>query len=522
MPSLLVSPEEASAELLRRQEVWHKIQTYYPETGPLRRELYVKHQAFFAAGADHNDRLAICGNRTGKTEGIGAYEVTLHLTGEYPDWWVGRRFDEPVDWWVAGKTAETTRDILQARLLGKFTRRLGDDPTETIGLGTGMIPRDRILGTSPKSGVSDAVDMAWIEHVSGGRSQLGFKSYGRDRDSFEGVNKHGVWLDEEPPKDVYDECQIRLMATRPGQRNGLMLVTFTPLAGYTEVVKAFLEADDPDKFHIQIGWKDAPHLTPAIVAEMSKKFASQPHILRARSEGEPAMGEGAIYPVDIETLAGVLNVSVPTDPPATSPASASADRPALFTDFVIPSHWARGYGMDVGKTAVIWGALDKQADCLYLYREYFSEEYNPLLHATAIKGTNDRDAWIPGMIDPGSLGSSQVDGKKLFTIYTSQYKLNLSIADNAVEAGIGEVLNRMQTGRLKVFRSLSRWQKEFARYHRMNMETVFGIQSKIVKKDDHELDATRYLAMHTDRMRTAPANRTAPTRVPSGDRSWMT
>ncbi len=126
------------------------------------------------------------------------------------------------------------------------------------------------------------------------------------------------------------------------------------------------------------------------------------------------------------------------------------------------------------------------------------------------------------MIDPGSLGSSQVDGKKLFTIYTSQYKLNLSIADNAVEAGIGEVLNRMQTGRLKVFRSLSRWQKEFARYHRMNMETVFGIQSKIVKKDDHELDATRYLAMHTDRMRTAPANRTAPTRVPSGDRSWMT
>src|SRR5690349_12204088 len=83
----------------------NKIRNYYRDDGPLRRELYQKHVEFFAAGAKHNERLAIAANRVGKSEGIGAYETTLHLTGLYPDWWPGRRFDHPVDWWAAGKTA---------------------------------------------------------------------------------------------------------------------------------------------------------------------------------------------------------------------------------------------------------------------------------------------------------------------------------------------------------------------------------------------------------------------------------
>jgi hypothetical protein len=52
-----------------------------------------------------------------------------HLTGLYPPWWEGRRFEEPGKWYVAGDTGETTRDILQVALYGKI-----DQP------GTGMIP----------------------------------------------------------------------------------------------------------------------------------------------------------------------------------------------------------------------------------------------------------------------------------------------------------------------------------------------------------------------------------------------
>ena len=80
----------------------HRIESFYPETGPLRRELYPRHMEFFAAGARHNERLFLGGNRVGKSEGVGAFECVLHLTGKYPAWWRGRRFSHPVAVWAAG------------------------------------------------------------------------------------------------------------------------------------------------------------------------------------------------------------------------------------------------------------------------------------------------------------------------------------------------------------------------------------------------------------------------------------
>src|ERR1017187_8303758 len=79
-----------------RRTARRKLKTYFPDSGPLRRELYVKHHEFFAAGANHRERLMLAANRVGKTEGVGGYELTLHLTGQYPDWWIGRRFTRPV------------------------------------------------------------------------------------------------------------------------------------------------------------------------------------------------------------------------------------------------------------------------------------------------------------------------------------------------------------------------------------------------------------------------------------------
>ena len=69
---------------------------YYPEQGPLRRELYAKQMEFFRAGATYRERCFMAANRVGKTEGTGGYETTLHITGLYPHWWEGRRFEEPI------------------------------------------------------------------------------------------------------------------------------------------------------------------------------------------------------------------------------------------------------------------------------------------------------------------------------------------------------------------------------------------------------------------------------------------
>lgn len=212
------------SDILENRRKYNKIKTFYPDTGPLRRELYVKHLEFFKAGAEHQERASISANRCGKTI-KSCFETTLHLTGEYPDWWVGRRFDHAVDWWAASDTSETTRDILQYEMLGQ----IGD-------FGSGMIPKHLLHGEPTKRrGIADAVDTVFVKHKSGGISTLSFKSYDQGREKFQGTAKHGVSLDEEPNEAIYFECLTRLMTT-----NGLMICTFTPLQGMSEIIMRFL------------------------------------------------------------------------------------------------------------------------------------------------------------------------------------------------------------------------------------------------------------------------------------------
>ncbi len=453
---------DLTLEAIEEAQKWlksNKISSFYPDEGPLRRELYPKHLEFFRMGQTKLARAALSGNRTGKTSGLLCYEIVIHCLGIYPEWWEGRRFNHPVNVWLVGKTSETTRDILQVEMLGPIERSPGS--TEKIGMGTGMIPLDKLIDTSPKAGVPGARDQIWIRHISGGVSCIGMKSYGKDRDSFEGTKKHIVGLDESPPQDVLDECVMRTMSTTPGEKSGMIIMTFTPLEGYTSVVKSFMESTNPDRWYTQIRWSDCPHLTPQVIEEMSRNYL--PSQLKARSQGIPSAGEGAIYPIDIDEI---------TVPP-----------------FVIPDTWPRGYAMDVGKTAALFFAMDPNSDTLIAYDEYYSEVYNTVVHGEAIKS---RGAWLRGVIDPGSLGSSQIDGQKLFEKYRSM-GLDLETADNAVESGINEVWLRLSSGRLKVFSTLPRFRMEFERYHRHEVETVFGIKNLPVKKDDHIMDCLRYM-----------------------------
>ncbi|MEM6490917.1 MAG: terminase family protein, partial [Pseudomonadota bacterium] len=78
---------------------------------------YPQQAAFHAAGAEAPERLFMAANQVGKTF-AGACEVAIHATGDYPDWWRGRRFDRPNRWWVGGVTAEATRDNPQRLLVG--------------------------------------------------------------------------------------------------------------------------------------------------------------------------------------------------------------------------------------------------------------------------------------------------------------------------------------------------------------------------------------------------------------------
>jgi phage terminase large subunit-like protein len=449
----------------KRRRDHRKILTYFPETGPFRRELYVKHQEFFAAGKDYRERLMLAANRVGKTEGVGGYELTVHLTGQYPEWWPGRRFNRAIKSWAAGDTGKTVREILQEKLLGP-----------PGAWGTGLIPGETIAKITTAHN-AETVDTIFVKHVSGGLSRVTFKSYEGGRKTFQGTEQDIIWYDEEPPLAVYTEGLLRTMTN-----NGMVMLTFTPLLGLSEVVLVFLPggrlhaaADGThalagSKFVVMATWDDAPHLTKAAKEELWKSIP--PFQRDARSKGVPQLGAGAIYPVPESEI--------------------------IVKPFPVPDHYARGYGMDVGWncTAAIHGALDRDTDTLYLYHGYKKGQAEPSVHVHGIRAPGE---WIPGFIDPAARGRNQKDGTQLMQDYMD-LGLLLETANNAVEAGIYRIWQRMASGRLKIFESLGGWLEEYRLYRRDE-------KGQIVKSNDHYMDGTRYLESRIDAMIVKPVKK---------------
>jgi len=195
---------------------------------------YPRHMEFFRVGFTHRERCFMAANRVGKTFG-GSFEVTSHATGSYRHWWEGRRFDMPVRCWAAGKTNESTRDVIQKELFGDVIP-IGKGRKGFSG--TGMIPGKLIHSVTWKQGVQDFADVVRVKHASGGLSTIGLKSFQQGRGSFEGTAQHVVWLDEECPVDIYGECLIRTATT-----GGIVILTFTPLEGLSETVLQFMPQD---------------------------------------------------------------------------------------------------------------------------------------------------------------------------------------------------------------------------------------------------------------------------------------
>lgn len=218
---------EAKIRRTDRNQIWTWFNT--PEV----RKAYFKQMEFFRLGVDYQERALFGGNRTGKTH-CGVYEDTLHLTGQYPEWWPGRRFTRPVDWWAATDIGKNTRDILQEKFCGK--------PGSEGALGTGMIPGDLIVRTTIKHGLADAYESVFVRHVpTGGISTLQFKSYDQGREAFQGTAQDGIHLDEEPPLDVYVECLMRIMT-----KSGMIILTETPLLGVSDLMCEYMPELKPE------------------------------------------------------------------------------------------------------------------------------------------------------------------------------------------------------------------------------------------------------------------------------------
>lgn len=407
---------------------------------------------------DRNPQVALmAANRVGKTFS-GAMQMAFHLTGDYPGWWTGRRFHKPIKAWVGGTTAEKTRDICQTALIGP--------PEDKNQWGTGTVPKNTLGKLTKRPGYPNAIQSIQIRHKSGGWSRLAFKAYEAGAEAWMGESVDLIWLDEEPPQNIYTQA-----ITRTLDKSGQTYMTFTPESGVTEVVSSFMNNLQEGQSLHHAAWDDAPHLSEDAKEQILSALPL--HEREMRSKGIPILGSGLIFPVPEDEIT--------IDP------------------IPIPNSWARIVGLDFGwdhPTAAVWMAHDRDSDIIYVYDVYKERQQTPIIHAAAI---NARGKWIPVAWPKDGLNADKGSGKQLSQLYKDQgvnmlrdFFQNPPIdgkSDAYVEPGLLAMLQRMQTGRFKVFSHLVEWFREFKIYHRRQLPNG---KVEIVKKSDDLMSATRY------------------------------
>lgn len=419
---------------------------------------YPKQTTFFDLGSVVRERMLRAGNQIGKSE-AGAVEMTYHLTGDYPDDWMGYKFTRPITAWACGVTASDVRDISQEKMFG--------EPGLEGSLGTGFVPKDRIIGKpSLARGVTDAFDTVHVQHrtngVVDGVSTLRFKSYEQGVKKFQGKPVDVIWLDEEPEMEIYLECKARTLATR-----GIMYTTFTPLNGRTPLFLYMTDsATKAQRQEVLMTFRDVPGLTQEMIDE---KLAAFPAYQReARLNGVPMQGSGRVFIT-----------------PETNIAEATIK--------YVPPQWFKLWAIDFGighPFAAVLQAWDKDNDIIHILHAYRLTDQTPLQHCVQIKqiGINVPVAW-PHDGNKREQGS----GEALAKLYKKQ---GIKMLDEhatfedggyGTEAGITDLDGRMKTARYRVAAHLSDWFEEYRDYHRKD-----GL---IVKVGDDIMSCSRVALM---------------------------
>lgn len=400
------------------------------------------------------------------------------MTGQYPSWWEGRRFDKPVKAAAAGVTSQQVREVLQKELVGTENRDIINE------IGTGSIPRDLFDMEKSVKGRDGAYTKIYVKHSSGGYSSLIFFTYAQGMEVMQGFTADLVWVDEQD-KNNFDTIFSELVK-RTATSEGLVIATFTPLQGVTHIVRQFW--DEQGSFHkglVNAGWDDVDHIKDHVQAEMLA--ATPPHLQDAVCKGIPVLGSGAVYNIGESEI--------------------------MYDGVEIGDNWPRICGVDVGfttdPTAGIFVAQDPSTGIYYVYDEYGSIDNNTWSaeqHVGQLHGKNCSD--IPIIYDSAARSKVGASGKAITELWQ---EMGLNVLPNsfsnpkwvsegssnasykAIAPGLAHCFYLMTTGKLKIHaRNCPNFWREFRGYSYDEK----GVPSD---KDNHWMDAFRYAIMSAEK-----------------------
>jgi len=401
-------------------------------------------------------KLVIGGNRSGKSH-CSAYETACHITGVYPDWWEGYRFHEPIDCGIVSVDTDQMIKGAQQKMMGW--------PDE---FGTGFIPKDLIIFDELKERpqTNGCLQRVSVRHASGGNSRVFFMTFEQKLKSFMGFMWRHCWFDEEPPFKYFDEVRFRMM-----DKGGRILLSFYPPDGQTELLTFLDEMMDKtpeyiDQFSLQ--WSDNPTLDPETVEMMEK--TTPDWLKESRKYGRPGVGEGRVIPFSRDVY--------------------------TCEPFEIEPHWPQIAAIDVGYdhgTGAVCLALDNQSNTIYAFREYFSKETLPAVHASALRKWGK----VPFIAD-APMNRRESNGKSLYDVYQEE-GLEIITRQTDVMASINKINTVISERRFYVFDTCRVLLDQMGKYRRSKNEKTGKIT--IVKKDDDVIDPLRSALMNLEEAR---------------------
>lgn len=402
------------------------------------------------------NRWVFGGNRSGKTE-CGAVEAIWLARGIHP--W--RKNRKNVFGWVVSLSQQVQRDVAQSKILHYL-------PPEWIVDITMLSGRK----DSPSGGVIDQIK---IKNVFGGISTIGFKSCDQGREKFQGSSLDFVWFDEEPPKDIYEECLMRVM-----DRRGDIFGTMTPLKGMTFIYNEIYlnRKNNPEVWCQFMSWEDNPFLSKQEIKLL--EGALDGPSLDSRRYGKFSSGEGLVYPE--------FDPAVHVIPP-----------------FPIPPEWQDTISIDPGLNNPLsahWYAVDWDGN-IYVVAEHFAAGRDVDFHARSIKHICGLMGWKSdskgrycALIDSAANQRTLASSKSVAELFCDNGILVNTNVNKDVFSGICRVKEYLKRGNgradIYIFDTCKNMIEEFLTYS-------WGSGDSPKKVDDHCMDELRYYIMSRPR-----------------------
>jgi len=416
---------------------------------------HVKQEMFHRSQA--RGRQFIGGNRSGKTVG-GAVEGIWNATGEHP--------------WRPVKPPPTHGRVVAIDFVEGVDKIVKPEIAR-------WLPPSQLKGGSWEDSYDGNLRTLYLANGS----TIEFMSYDQAVLKFAGTSRDWCWFDEEPPKDIFIECLMRLLDVA-----GSWWMTMTPVEGMTWTYDDIYEKAnpahpeyDPNLFVVEVDSHMNPHLNPGELDILLAGLDASEK--KARLHGQYVQRGGLIYPNFNESI----HVIKPVHPAELH-----------VRDWLHFAHMDHGLQ---APTSWHWSAVNREGVQI-VYDEYYRADEIVEVHAKEVLAREivHRVPAAYRVGDPSIRNRDPITGTSVQIAYTD-LGVPIMLGNNDVPAGLNAVRNKFGGGGVRpslyicannpqLIWELKRYR--WALWANKKMDREKNPKEEPHKKDDHAVDDLRY------------------------------